>query len=104
MSRRHLTQSDYALEKVVESFSDLLFQLDEVRLTHTYQVVFRFCQLESIDYLVLRYLNPGAQPFEEWAEEWLHDGEALSLYISETVSGGDLISVALGQVSQEVES
>jgi hypothetical protein len=103
MSGRHWTQSEYALEKVVESFGDLLFQLDHVRLTHTYQVVFRFCQLESIDYLELRYLNTGAQPFEEWADEWLHHGEALSSYILETVSGGDLISVALGQVSQEVE-
>jgi hypothetical protein len=78
--------------------------LEKARLTHTYQVVFRFCQLENIDYLVLRYLNTGALPFEEWAEEWLHDWEVLSSYISATDSGDGLISVTLGQVIQEVES
>jgi len=72
MSGRHLTQSEYALQQVVVLFGDLLSQLEEARLTHTYQVVFRFCKLEGIDYLVLRYLNTGASPFEEWAEEWLH--------------------------------
>jgi hypothetical protein len=56
-------------------FGDLLFQLVEAHQIQTYQVVFRFCQLENIDYLVLRYLNAGALPFEELAEEWLHDGE-----------------------------
>jgi hypothetical protein len=75
MSGRHLPQSEYALQRVVELFGDLLTQLEEACLTHTYQVVFRFCQLEDIDYLVLRYLNTGALPFEEWAEEWLFDGE-----------------------------
>ena len=75
MSGQHLTQSEYALQQVVELFGNLLFQLEEARLTRTYQTVFRFCQLENIDYLVLRYLNTGALPFEEWAEEWLFDGE-----------------------------
>jgi hypothetical protein len=75
MSGRHLTQSEYALQQIVELFGNLLIQLEEAHLTHTYQTVFRFCQLENIDYLVLRYLNTGALPFEEWAEEWLFDGE-----------------------------
>jgi hypothetical protein len=75
MSGQHLTQSEYALQQVVELFGNLLIQLEEAHLTHTYQVVFRFCQLENIEYLVLRYLNTGALPFEEWAEEWLFDGE-----------------------------
>jgi hypothetical protein len=70
-----LIQFEYALKQVVEVFGNLLFQLEEAHLTHTYQTVFRFCQLENIDYLVLRYLNTGAQPFEEWAEEWFFDGE-----------------------------
>jgi hypothetical protein len=70
MSGQHLTQSKYALQQVVEFFGNLLIQLEEANITHTYQTVFRFCQLENIDYLVLRYLNTGALPFEEWAEEW----------------------------------
>jgi hypothetical protein len=75
MSGRHLTQSEYALQSVVELFGNLRIQLEETRLTHTYQVVLRFCQLENIEYLVLRYLNTGALPFEEGAADWLFDGE-----------------------------
>jgi hypothetical protein len=75
MSGRHLTQSKYALQQVVELFGNLHIQLEEAHLTHIYQMVFRFCQLQNIDYLVLRYLNTGALPFEEWAEEWLYDWE-----------------------------
>jgi hypothetical protein len=75
MSGRHLTQFNFALQQVVELFGNLLIQLEETYLNHTYRTVFRFCQLENIDYLVLRYLNTGALPLEEWAEEWLFDGE-----------------------------
>jgi hypothetical protein len=75
MSGQCLTQSEYALQKVVELFRNLLIQLDEAHLTHSYQAVFRFCQLENNQYLVLRYLHTGALPFEEWAEEWLFDWE-----------------------------
>jgi hypothetical protein len=75
MSGHQLTQSKYALQQVVELFGNLITQLEEAHLTHTYQAVFRFCQLENIDYLVLRYLNTSALPFQEWAEEWLFDGE-----------------------------
>jgi len=75
MSGRPLTQAEYALQRSVQLFGNLLFQLDEVRLTHIYRVVLHFCQLENIDYLVLRYLNTGALPFEELAEEWLQVGE-----------------------------
>jgi hypothetical protein len=75
MSGQHLTQSEYALQKTVELFGALITQLEEAHLTHTSRVVFRFCQLKGIDYLVLRYINTGALPFEEWAEDWLFDGE-----------------------------
>jgi hypothetical protein len=69
------TQAEDALHKIVESFGNLVFELAEHHLTHTYAVVFRFCQLENIDYLVLWYLNTGPVPFEECSEEWLVDGE-----------------------------
>jgi len=49
--------------------------LAEAGLTCTYRDVFHFCELENINYLVLRYLNTGALPYEEWAEEWLHNRE-----------------------------
>jgi hypothetical protein len=76
MPGHEFTPAEYAVQRVVESFGILLFELAEHRLTHTYTVVFHFCQLESIDFLVLRYLNTGALPYEEFSEEWLFDREA----------------------------
>jgi hypothetical protein len=75
MPGHQYTPAEYALQQKVESFGRLLSELEEQRLHHIYAVVFLFCQLENIDYLVLRYLNTGALPFEEFSEEWLFDGE-----------------------------
>ena len=75
MSGRRLSPSEYALQQVVVRFGEVLIQLDEAGLTHTYRDVLRYCELENINYLVLRYVNTGAGPYEEWDEEWLHDGE-----------------------------
>jgi len=69
------TPYQYAPQRIVECFGKLLSELEEHHLTHTYSVVLLFSQLENIDYLVLRYLNTGALPFEEYFEEWLFDGE-----------------------------
>ena len=75
MPGHHLTQQEFALQYIVESFSNLLFELAEQRLPHTYHGVFCFCELENIGYLVLRYLNTGKLLFKEFSEEWLFDGE-----------------------------
>jgi hypothetical protein len=75
MSGCHLTESEYALEQIAVLFGENLSELNEARLTQTYQVVFGFCELENIDYLALRFLNNVKPPFETWAEEWLHDEE-----------------------------
>jgi hypothetical protein len=75
MSGRQLSRSEYALQQVVVLFGELLIQLDEAGLTRTYQDVLRYCELENINYLVLRYMNTGCGPYEELAEEWLFDGE-----------------------------
>jgi hypothetical protein len=87
MPGHQYTPAEYALQQKFETFGRLLFELEEHRLTHIYSVVFLFCQYEGIDYLVLRYLNMGALPFEEFSEEWLFDGEVESSSILETVSG-----------------
>ena len=76
MPGRRLTQSEYALQQIVQLFGNLLFSLHEHNVIHTYQVVFRFAQFENIDYLVLRYLNTGFLPFEEFSEDLLFDEEA----------------------------
>ena len=64
MPGHRYTPADYALQRVVELFGNLLFTLQEHNLYHTYREVFRFVQLDNIDFLVLRYLNTGLLPFE----------------------------------------
>jgi hypothetical protein len=75
MSGQPRTQSEFALQQVVVLFRDLLSQLEEAGLTHTYSVVFCFCKLRNIDYPVLRYLCIGELPFEEFPAGLLYDGE-----------------------------
>jgi len=75
MPGHRYAQSEYTLQQVVETFGNLLYSLEEHHLTPTYRVVFRFCELDDIDYLMLRYLNTGALPFEEISEGWLFDDE-----------------------------
>jgi len=70
------TQAEYALQRVVELFGNLLLSLHELNLTHTYRVVFRIVELENMDCLVLRYLNTGLLPFEEFSDDLLFDEEA----------------------------
>jgi hypothetical protein len=47
-SDQQLTESGYALQLVVVLFGELLSQLEEASLSHTYQDVFHFCELENI--------------------------------------------------------
>jgi len=61
--------------------------LQELNLTHTYRVVFRFVEIENIDYLVLRYLNTGLLPLEEFSEDLLFDEEAWSISTEGTACG-----------------
>jgi len=69
MPGHRYTPYEYALQKVVELFGNLLYSLHEHNLHHTYNVVLLFTQLENINYLVLRYLNTGLLPFEEFSED-----------------------------------
>jgi len=75
MPGHRYTAAEYALHRKVESFGRLLSGLAEHRLTHIYAVVTLFCREEGIEYLVLRYLNTGLLPFEEFSEDWLFDKE-----------------------------
>ena len=53
MSGAHPSPYEYALHKVVVVFGELLIQLAEAGLTHTYRDVLRYCELENIHFLVL---------------------------------------------------
>jgi hypothetical protein len=48
MPEHHYTPAEYTLLKTVECIGNLLFQLEEHRLTHIYQVVFHFYKYENI--------------------------------------------------------
>ena len=87
MPTHRYTQAEYALQGVVELISNLLLSLQELNLTLTYRVVFRFKGLENIDYLVLRYLNTGLLPFEEFSEDLLFDGDVWFISTEETGCG-----------------
>jgi len=76
MPGHRYTPYEYALHQTVELFGNLLYTLQEHNLLHIYRVVFRFLQLENLDYLVLRYLNTGLLPFEVYSEDLLFDEEA----------------------------
>jgi hypothetical protein len=75
MAGYQYTPAEYALQHVVECFGILFSELAEQNVTHTSVVVFLFCHIENINYLVLRYLDTGALPFEEFSKVWLHNGE-----------------------------
>jgi hypothetical protein len=75
MPGHQYTPAKYTLQRIGNSFGNLLFQLAEYSLTHIYAVVFPFCKYENIDYLVLRYLNVGALTFEEFSEQLLFNSE-----------------------------
>jgi len=81
------TPYEYALQKVVELFGNLLFSLHEHNQIRTYQVVIRFAQLDNMDYLVLRYLNTGLLPFEEFSEDRWYDEETWFISTEERVCG-----------------
>jgi len=75
MPGHRYTHYEYALQQTVELFGTLLYTLHEHNLHHTYRVVFLFLQLENLDYLVLRYLNTGLLPFEEFSGDQSFDEE-----------------------------
>ena len=91
MPGRRLTQSEYAIQTIVELFGNFLFSLHEHHLTHTYSVVLCFAELENIDYQVLRYLNTGLLPFEEFSEDPVLDGVAWFISTEETDCGIGLV-------------
>ena len=101
--RQQLTQSEFALEQTVDSFGNLLFQLEELHLTHTYGVVFRFCELEIVRFLALGYLITGTLQFEQFSKEWLFNREVWFSFISETDFGESSTRSVLKE-GQEVES
>lgn len=76
MPRYQLTQSEYTLKEIAESFRLPLIALEQQHLACTYRMVLRFSGHENNKYLVQRYLNTCTLPFNEFFNHWLFDGDA----------------------------
>jgi len=105
MPAQQYTSAEYALQLIVNSLGNLLFQLEDHHSTNTNHVVIQLCELENIDYLVLQYLHTGALRFEEFSEEGFFNSKVLSSSILET----DISTISIWQLlqprcGQEVES
>jgi len=74
MPGHRLTQSQYAHQRVVEHFGDLIAQLDEQALTYISAVVWSFTISIGIGYPVHQYISTGLLSFEEFSEDSLFPG------------------------------
>jgi len=70
-----LTQSQYAHQKLIKHFGDLIAQLDKESLTHTSRSVWHFVITSNTDYPVHGSVSTGLLPIEEFSEDWLFLGE-----------------------------
>ena len=75
MPGHRLTQSQYAHQKNVEHFRNLIVQLDEQALTHIPRVVWLVVISIGIGYPVHRYVSTGLLLIEEFSEDSLFPGE-----------------------------
>jgi len=74
MPGHRLTQSQYAHQRVVEHFGDLIAQLDEQALTYISAVVWSVTISIGIGYPVHQYISTGLLSFEEFSEDSLFPG------------------------------
>jgi len=79
MSGQQMTKSQYAIQKNVELLGNLILQVGDQRLTDISTGVAHFAHCNGIGYLVHRYLSTRLLPFEEFCDEWFHQGDIQSL-------------------------
>lgn len=69
MCYNKLTPSQYAHQKVVETFGDHIMFYNEWGWTHTSRIVSYPTVKEGIEYYIGRYITTGLVPFEGFSEE-----------------------------------
>ena len=95
-----LTQSQYAHQRDVKTFGDLIFDFEGYCLIHISRVIPQYPILEGICYKVHRYLSLGLRPFKEFSENYLFPGEAwFSSKAGLLMTGKIILSVALEKVA-----
>jgi len=78
MSGYRLPQSQYAHQKNVKSFEDLMFTLKEHHLIQISRLNTCCLEYKPVFYKVHQYLHVDLLPFEEFSENCLYSGEALT--------------------------
>jgi len=75
MSSWRPTHSQYAHQRVVATFGDLIIYFHERGSTHISRALSFSAIIEGVGYEVHRYITTGALPYEEWSEERLWTDE-----------------------------
>jgi len=76
MSLWRPTHGQYARQRVVATFGDLIQYYNMQGLTQISRALSYSAIIEAIGYQVHRYITTGALPYEEWSEERLWTDEA----------------------------
>jgi len=71
------TDCQYAHQRVVETFGDLIIHYNKRGFTHISQALSYSAIIEGVGYDVHRYSTTGPLPYEEWSEEqpWTEEEE-----------------------------
>jgi hypothetical protein len=71
------THSQYARQKAVGTFGDLIIYYNERGLTHISWALSYSAIVKGVGYKLHRYITTGALPYEEWLEErpWTDEDE-----------------------------
>jgi len=77
MSSKRLTHSQYAHQKAIETFSNLVTYLKEEGLTHISQTHLYSAIIQGIGYKVHRHITTGLLPFKQFSDEqpWTDEEE-----------------------------
>jgi len=96
-----LRQSEYDLQKKVESFGDLIFRLEEQHLPHMSAVVIHYMHLDSMSFRVQWYLSTELLRCEEFSKDHLFPNEAWSICNKATsITGEGWIGLLLRKVKR----
>ena len=72
-----LTHSQYAHQRVIATFGDLIQYYNQQGLTHSSRALSYSAIIEGVGYEVHRYITTHVLPYEDWSEErpWINQEE-----------------------------
>jgi len=75
MCSSRLTHFQYAHQRVVATFGNLIQYYNERGLINISWALSYSAIIEGLEYEVHRFITTSALPYEEWSEEWLWTDE-----------------------------